>query len=117
MITAYENGNGARVRTLIVDDAPIMRKAIKEILSKDENVDVLAWPSMARTASIKSVAQTRRRDDGYRHAGDERHHGCQKYYGALSDPGPDHQFPGPDGWFAFEALRLGVMDFVPSPRK
>ena len=118
MIATDENGNGARVRTLIVDDAPIMRKAIKEILSKDDHIDVLGvavhgQDCLDKIPSFKPDVVTMDIDMPVMNG-----------ITAVKNIMVRYQIPVliisslvQDGWFAFEALRLGVMDFVPKPSK
>ncbi len=118
MIAADENGNGAPIRTLIVDDAPIMRKAIKEILSEDDHIDVLGVAVHGRDCldkipSLKPDVVTMDIDMPVMNG-----------ITAVKNIMVRYQIPVliisslvQDGWFAFEALRLGVMDFVPKPSK
>ncbi len=118
MITANENGNGARIRTLIVDDAAIMRKAIKEMLSKDEHIEVLGvavhgQDCLEKIPSLKPDVVTMDIDMPVMNG-----------ITAVKNIMVRYQIPVlvisslvQDGWFAFEALRLGVMDFVPKPAK
>lgn len=118
MIAADENGNGARVRTLIVDDAPIMRKAIKEMLSEDDHIDVLGvavhgQDCLDKIPSLKPDVVTMDIDMPVMNG-----------ITAVKNIMVRYQIPVliisslvQDGWFAFEALRLGVMDFVPKPSK
>ncbi|MFP5213025.1 MAG: chemotaxis protein CheB [Acidobacteriota bacterium] len=106
------------VRVLIVDDAPLMRKAISRILSEREDIEVVGMaangmeclqmieelapdvvtldidmPVMNGITTVKNIMV--------------RHHIPTVIVSSMVQ----------DGYFAFEALRLGVMDFLPKPSK
>lgn len=106
------------IKTLIVDDAPIMRKAIQQIVGKSDQIEVIGtaangqeclhkidelqpdvitldidMPVMNGITAVKNIMV--------------RHQKPVVIISSLVR----------DGYFAFEALRLGVVDFIPKPSR
>lgn len=106
------------IRTLIVDDAPLMRKAIQKILGENSHIEIVGTASngqecLNRIDSFKPDVITLDIDMPVMNG-----------ISAVKNIMVRHQIPIviissliQDGYFAFEALRLGVMDFVPKPSK
>ena len=112
-------GNGhSPVRTLIVDDAPLMRKAIQQILNKHHEIEVVGTAANGRECLDK--IQDLKPDVVTLDIDMPVMNGIT----AVKNIMVRHQIPiviisslVQDGYFAFEALRLGVMDFVPKPSR
>lgn len=106
------------VRTLIVDDAALMRKVIKEILSRNDEIEVVGTAAhgqecLERIPELKPDIVTLDIDMPVMNG-----------LTAIKNIMVRHQIPivvisslVQDGYFAFEALRLGVMDFLPKPSR
>ena len=109
---------GTPVKTLIVDDAPLMRKAIHRILSDGGDIEVIGMASngqecLDRIHDLNPDVVTLDID-------------MPVMNGITTVKNIMVRHPVPiviissmiqDGYFAFEALRLGVMDFVPKPSR
>jgi two-component system, chemotaxis family, protein-glutamate methylesterase/glutaminase len=108
----------APVRTLIVDDAPLMRKVIQEILNKHAEIEVVGTAAngqecLEKILELKPDVVTLDIDMPIMNG-----------LTAIKNIMVRYQIPiviisslVQDGYFAFEALRLGVMDFVPKPSR
>lgn len=106
------------VRTLVVDDAPLMRKVIQEILAKNRDIEVVGTAvhgqdCLDKIPQLKPEVVTLDIDMPVMNG-----------ITAVKNIMVRHQIPiviisslVQDGYFAFEALRLGVMDFLPKPSK
>jgi len=106
------------VRTLVVDDAPLMRKVIQEILAKNQDIEVVGTAvhgqdCLDKIPQLKPEVVTLDIDMPVMNG-----------ITAVKNIMVRHQIPiviisslVQDGYFAFEALRLGVMDFLPKPSK
>jgi two-component system chemotaxis response regulator CheB len=108
----------APVRTLIVDDAPMMRKVIQEILNKHKEIDVVGTAANGQECLEKILEL---RPDVITLDIDMP---VMNGLTAIKNIMVRYQIPiviisslVQDGYFAFEALRLGVMDFVPKPSR
>ena len=106
------------VRTLVVDDAPLMRKAIRQILEASEDIEVVGTAVNGRDCLEKIREQ---QPDVITLDIDMP---VMNGITAIKNIMVRHQIPiviisslVQDGYFAFEALRLGVMDFLPKPSK
>ena len=104
------------VRTLVVDDAPLMRKAIRRILESSRDIEVVGLAVNGRDCLEK--IRERRQDVITLDIDMPVMNGIT----AIKNIMVHHQIPiviisslVEDGYFAFEALRLGVMDFLPKP--
>lgn len=104
------------VRVLVVDDAPLMRKAISRILNDREDIFVVG--TAANGLECLKMVEELRPDVVTLDIDMPVMNGLT----ALKNIMVRHQVPTvivssmvEDGYFAFEALRLGVMDFVPKP--
>ena len=118
MMLSAERAPSARIKTLIVDDAPLMRKAIQNILSQNEMIEVVGSASngqecLGKIEKYKPDVITLDIDMPVMNG-----------ISAVKHIMIRHQLPiviisslVQDGYFAFEALRLGVTDFVPKPSK
>ena len=118
MISTAKKNTSAPIRTLVVDDAPLMRKAIQNILGKDDRIEIVATASngkecLNRIVEYKPDVITLDIDMPVMNG-----------ITAVKNIMVCHQIPiviisslVQDGYFAFEALRLGVVDFVPKPTK
>jgi two-component system chemotaxis response regulator CheB len=112
------SNNGSAVRILIVDDAPLMRKAIQEIIGKDGKIEVVGTAingqdCIEKVPKLKPDVVTLDIDMPVMNG-----------ITAIKNIMVRHQTPIvivssliEDGYFAFEALRLGVVDFVPKPSR
>jgi len=104
------------VRTLVVDDAPLMRRAIPEILNKYPEIEVVGTAAngqecLAKILELSPHVVTLDIDMPVMNG-----------ITTIKNIMVRHQIPIviissmiQDGYFAFEALRLGVVDFVPKP--
>jgi two-component system chemotaxis response regulator CheB len=106
------------IRTLIVDDAPLMRKAIQKILGGNGLIEVVGTASNGREC-LNKIADYE--PDVITLDIDMP---IMNGISAVKNIMVRHQLPiiiisslVHDGYFAFEALRLGVMDFVPKPSR
>lgn len=118
MIVAERDRISGPIRTLVVDDAPLMRKAITKILSDTDNIEIVGTAAngqecLNKIADYKPDVVTLDIDMPIMNG-----------ISAVKNIMVRHQIPIviissliQDGYFAFEALRLGVMDFVPKPVK
>ncbi len=114
----HEEADLPPIRALIVDDAPLMRKVIRQILTDGNGIEVAGAAShgqecLARIPEIKPDVITLDIDMPVMNG-----------ITAVKNIMVRHQIPiviisslVQDGYFAFEALRLGVMDFIPKPSK
>lgn len=107
-----------RVRVLIVDDAPIMRRAIQKILHDREGIEVIGTATNGREC-LEKIGQLR--PDVITLDIDMP---VMNGITTVKNIMIRHQIPVvmisslvEDGYFAFEALRLGVVDFIPKPTK
>lgn len=111
------NGNGV-IRTLIVDDAPLMRRAIQQILKNQDNIEIVGTATNGREClekipSLNPDVITLDIDMPVMNG-----------ITTIKNIMVRHQIPiviisslVQDGYFAFESLRLGVVDFVPKPSR
>jgi len=118
MSTATEQPDVAPVRLLIVDDAPLMRKAIQQIMVKHEEIEVVGTAAngqecLEKIRDLKPDVITLDIDMPVMNG-----------ITAIKHIMVRHQIPivtvsslVQDGYFVFEALRLGVVDFVPKPSR
>jgi len=104
------------VRTLVVDDAPLMRKVIPQILSKHPEIEVVGTAANGRECLTKILDL---RPDVVTLDMDMP---VMNGITTIKNIMVRYQIPIvivssliQDGYFAFEALRLGVVDFVPKP--
>ena len=118
MILPSKKDTSTRVRTLVVDDAPLMRKAIQNILGKNDRIEIVATASNGRECLNRIVEY---KPDVITLDIDMP---VMNGITAVKNIMVCHQIPiviisslVQDGYFAFEALRLGVVDFVPKPSK
>jgi two-component system chemotaxis response regulator CheB len=108
----------APVRTIVVDDSPLMRNAIRKALGTSDRIEVVATASnglecLDKIAEYKPDVITLDIDMPVMNG-----------ISTVKNIMVRHQIPiliisslVQDGFFAFEALRLGVMDFFPKPAK
>ncbi len=108
----------APVKTLIVDDAAFMRKTVQRVLGGSDLIEVVGTASNGLECLDKIDEQ---RPDVITLDIDMP---VMNGISAVKNIMIRHQIPiviisslVQDGYFAFEALRLGVMDFVPKPSK
>lgn len=106
------------VRTLIVDDAPLMRKAIRRILSERADIEVAGAAANGREGlemirELKPDVVTLDMDMPVMNGLTTVKNIMVRYQIPIVIISSLVQ----DGYFAFEALRLGVMDFVPKPTR
>ncbi|MHC1729235.1 MAG: chemotaxis protein CheB [Syntrophobacteraceae bacterium] len=108
----------APIKTLIVDDAPLMRKAIQKILGQNDMIEVVGTAANGREC-LNRIAEYR--PDVVTLDIDMP---VMNGISAVKNIMVRYQIPiviisslVQDGYFAFEALRLGVMDFVPKPSR
>lgn len=106
------------IKTLIVDDTSLMRRAIQQIIEKDDRIEVVGMAVNGRQCiekipSLKPDVITLDIDMPVMNGITTIKHIMVR-----------HQIPIvivssliEDGYFAFEALRLGVVDFIPKPSK
>ncbi|HAA01849.1 MAG TPA: hypothetical protein DCE18_00590 [Syntrophobacteraceae bacterium] len=118
MNDATEANGATLVKTLVVDDAPMMRKVIQQILAKDEQISVVGTATngqecLERILELKPDVVTLDIDMPVMNG-----------LTAIKNIMVRYQIPIviissliQDGYFAFEALRLGVVDFVPKPSR
>lgn len=106
------------VRVLIVDDAPMMRRAIREILCRQEGIEVVGTAANGREALEK--IELLQPDVITLDIDMPVMNGITTVKNIMIR----HRIPVvmisslvEDGYFAFEALRLGVMDFIPKPSR
>jgi two-component system chemotaxis response regulator CheB len=107
-----------QVRVLIVDDAPIMRRAIQEILHDKDGIEVIGTATNGREC-LEKIGQLR--PDVITLDIDMP---VMNGITTVKNIMIRHQIPVvmisslvEDGYFAFEALRLGVVDFIPKPTR
>lgn len=110
--------SGDPVRTLVVDDAPLMRRVIQDILSRDDSIELVGTATngqecLERILELRPDVVTLDIDMPVMNG-----------ITAIKNIMVRHQIPIvvissliQDGYFAFEALRLGVVDFVPKPSR
>ncbi len=115
---ATEVNTTALVKTLVVDDAPMMRKVIQQILTKDDEIEVIGTAAngqecLEKILELQPDVVTLDIDMPVMNG-----------LTAIKNIMVRYQIPiviisslVQDGYFAFEALRLGVMDFVPKPSR
>lgn len=111
-----QRSTDSKIKVLVVDDAAFMRRAVADILSSDDNIDVVetardGLDGLAKVEALRPDVITLDIDmprmDGLttiRHL-------------MIESPVPIvvlSSLAG-DGAITFEALRLGVVDFVPKP--
>ena len=108
----------APIKTLIVDDAPFMRKTMQRILSHGDLIEVAGTASNGQEC-LRKVAE--QRPDVITLDIDMP---VMNGISAVKNIMVRYQIPiviisslVHDGFFAFEAFRLGVMDFIPKPSK
>src|SRR5512139_1696456 len=118
MNEATEANGPPLVKTLVVDDAPMMRKVIQQILAKDEQINVVGTATngqecLERILELRPDVVTLDIDMPVMNG-----------LTAIKNIMVRYQIPIviissliQDGYFAFEALRLGVVDFVPKPSR
>ncbi len=106
------------IKALIVDDAPIMRKAIQQIVGKSGQIEVVGTAAngqecLHKIDELQPDVITLDIDMPVMNG-----------ITALKNIMVRHQKPVViisslvrDGYFAFEALRLGVVDFIPKPSR
>lgn len=118
MILAEKTSAPPPVKTLIVDDAPFMRKAVQRILEGSNMIEVFGTASNGQEC-LRKIDE--RRPDVITLDIDMP---VMNGISAVKNIMIRHQIPIviissliQDGYFAFEALRLGVMDFIPKPSR
>jgi two-component system, chemotaxis family, protein-glutamate methylesterase/glutaminase len=118
ILPVEERPVSAPIRTLIVDDAPLMRKAIQKILGQNSQIEIVGTASNGQEC-LNKIAE--RQPDVITLDIDMP---VMNGISAVKNIMVRYQIPiiiisslVQDGYFAFEALRLGVMDFVPKPSK
>lgn len=118
MIFADRKLASGPIRTLVVDDAPLMRKAITKILGESDTIQIVGTASNGQEC-LNKIADYR--PDVVTLDIDMP---IMNGISAVKNIMVRHQIPIviissliQDGYFAFEALRLGVMDFVPKPAR
>ena len=106
------------IKTLIVDDTSLMRRAIQQILDKDDRIEVVGMAvngqqCVEKIPLLKPDVITLDIDMPVMNGITTIKHIMVR-----------HQIPIvivssliQDGYFAFEALRLGVVDFIPKPSR
>lgn len=106
------------IKALIVDDAPIMRKAIEKILGRSDQIEVVGMAAngqecLTKIEELEPDVITLDIDMPVMNG-----------ITAVKNIMVRHQKPVViisslvrDGYFAFEALRLGVVDFIPKPAR
>jgi two-component system, chemotaxis family, protein-glutamate methylesterase/glutaminase len=117
-MSPMRENKGSPVKTLIVDDAPLMRKVIQQILIKNDDIEVVGTAANGRECLSKILEL---RPDVVTLDIDMP---VMNGITAVKNIMVRHQIPIviissmiQDGYFAFEALRLGVVDFVPKPSR
>jgi len=118
MVALNECTHSGHVRVLIVDDAPMMRRAIREILGRKEGIEVVGTAANGREA-LEKITQLQP-DVVTLDIDMPVMNGITTVKNIMIR----HRIPVvmisslvEDGYFAFEALRLGVMDFIPKPTR
>lgn len=118
MLPKNECTRNGHVRVLIVDDAPMMRRAIREILYRKEGIEVVGTAANGREA-LDKIEQLQP-DVVTLDIDMPVMNGITTVKNIMIR----HRIPVvmisslvEDGYFAFEALRLGVMDFIPKPSR
>lgn len=116
MILPEVKSASAPIRTLIVDDAPFMRKTMQRVLGGSDMIEVMGTASNGRECLAKIDEQ---KPDVITLDIDMP---VMNGISAVKNIMVRHQIPiviisslVQDGYFAFEALRLGVTDFIPKP--
>lgn len=106
------------IRTLIVDDAPLMRRAIQQILKNQDGIEVVGTAANGRECLEKIPILN---PDVVTLDIDMP---VMNGITTIKNIMVHHQIPiviisslVQDGYFAFESLRLGVMDFIPKPSR
>ena len=106
------------IKALIVDDAPIMRKAIEKIVGRSDQIEVVGMAAngqecLTKIEELQPDVITLDIDMPVMNG-----------ITAVKNIMVRHQKPVViisslvrDGYFAFEALRLGVVDFIPKPSR
>lgn len=118
MNDATEANGTTLVKTLVVDDAPMMRKVIQQILGKDEQINVVGTAAngqecLERILELKPDVVTLDIDMPVMNGLTTIKNIMVRYQIPIVIISSLVQ----DGYFAFEALRLGVVDFVPKPSR
>ncbi len=118
MILTDTTSASAPIKALIVDDTPFMRKTVQRVLGDSDMIQVVGTASNGLECLDKIDEQ---RPDVITLDIDMP---VMNGISAVKNIMIRHQIPIviissliQDGYFAFEALRLGVMDFVPKPSK
>jgi len=109
--------NGS-IRTLVVDDAPLMRRAIQHILKKQDNIEIVGTAANGRECLekiplLKPDVVTLDIDMPVMNGITTIKNIMVRYQIPIVIISSLVQ----DGYFAFESLRLGVVDFVPKPSR
>lgn len=114
----HETSKNGKIKTLIVDDAPLMRRAIQHILKKQDNIEIVGTATNGRECLekiplVKPDVVTLDIDMPVMNG-----------ITTVKNIMVRHQIPiviisslVQDGYFAFESLRLGVVDFIPKPSR
>jgi two-component system chemotaxis response regulator CheB len=118
MVLSDRSLPSAPIRALIVDDTPFMRKTVERVLGGSDMIEVVGTASNGLECLDKIDEH---RPDVITLDIDMP---VMNGISAVKNIMIRHQLPiviisslVQDGYFAFEALRLGVMDFVPKPSK
>lgn len=114
----HSNDDGHPVRTLVVDDAPMMRKVIQQILGRDERIQVVGSAGNGQEC-LRKIRELRPEVITL-----DIDMPVMNGITAVKNIMVRHQIPVvvisslvQDGYFAFESLRLGVVDFLPKPSR
>lgn len=114
-----EHTRTSPVRTLIVDDAPLMRRIIQEILSANGGDIQVVGTAVHGQDCLDKIPRLRPEVVTL-----DIDMPVMNGITAIKNIMVRYQIPiviisslVQDGYFAFEALRLGVMDFLPKPSK
>lgn len=104
------------IRTLVVDDAPLMRRVIPQILSKHPEIEVVGTAAngqecLSKIPELKPNVVTLDIDMPVMNGITTIKNIMVRYQVPIVIVSSLVE----DGYFAFEALRLGVVDFVPKP--
>jgi two-component system, chemotaxis family, protein-glutamate methylesterase/glutaminase len=115
---AIEANSTTLVKTLVVDDAPMMRKVIQQILTKDDEIEVVGTAAngqecLEKILELQPDVVTLDIDMPVMNGLTTIKNIMVRYQIPIVIISSLVQ----DGYFAFEALRLGVMDFVPKPSR
>ncbi len=112
------NGEANPVKTLIVDDAPMMRKVIGQILAKDPRIQVVGTAANGQEC-LNKIRETKPEVITL-----DIDMPVMNGITTVKNIMVRHQIPVviisslvQDGYFAFESLRLGVVDFLPKPSR